>query len=112
MTTTTDSTTAATSDAGTAPAQRGAREVFLWGPGYDLTAREIVNALGSYLASFGDTLGPGGVAVLDAIHAEVVYNGDLEFWTQRKTPAEIATIRARAEQIARDYFRRFPILTW
>lgn len=108
---TTTSTAPATGDATTVVAQR-TREVFLWGPGYDLTAREIVNALGSYLASFGDTLGPGGVAVLDAIHAEVVYNGDLEFWTQRKTPAEVATIRARAEQIARDYFRRFPVLAW
>lgn len=108
---TTTSTAPATGDAVTVAAQR-AREVFLWGPGYDLTAREIVNAIGSYLVGFGDTLGPGGVSVFDAIHAEVVYNGDLEFWTQCKTPSEIATIRARAEQIAREYFRRFPVVTW
>lgn len=87
-------------------------EVFLWGPGYELTARDIVNAIGSYLATFGDNLGPGKVNVFDAIHAEASYNGDLEFWTRRKTPEEIAVIRARAEQLAREYFRRFPILRW
>lgn len=87
-------------------------DVFLWGNGYELTARDIVNAIGSYLASFGDNIGPGGVTVFDAIHAEVTHGSDLEFWTTRKTPDEIAVIRARAEHLAREYFRRFPVLTW
>jgi hypothetical protein len=86
--------------------------IFLWGPGYTLTARQIVNALGSYLSQFGDTLGPGGVNPFDAIHAEVTYNGDLDGWTTRRTPDDVATIRARAETIAREFFGTFPTLRW
>lgn len=87
-------------------------DVFLWGPGNELTARDIVNAIGSYLAHFGDNIGPGGVTVFDVIHSEVSYSGDLDSWTRKRSVADIAVIRARAEQLARDYFRRFPALTW
>lgn len=105
MTTTIEPTTT-TPTAATEP-------VFLWGPGYELTARQIVDALGSYLATFGDNFGPGGVSPLDAIHAEVVYGGDLTHWHTRRTPEQIATIRARAEAIARDFFHgHFPALAW
>jgi hypothetical protein len=32
-------------------------------------------------------------------------------WTLGRTPADVATIRARAEQVARDYFgHRFPAI--
>ncbi len=110
MTTSTDSAPATTGT--TIPEPRETEPVFLWGPGYQLTARDVANAIGSYLAQYGDTLGPGGVSVFDAIHAEVTYNGDLTGWTTRKTPKQVATIRARAEQLAREHFRRFPALTW
>ena len=87
--------------------------VFLWGPGYDLTARQIVDALGSYLATFGDNFDGARVNPLDAIHAEVVYNGDLTGWQTRRSPEQVATIRARAEQIARNFFHgHFPTLVW
>ncbi|RZQ62248.1 hypothetical protein [Amycolatopsis suaedae] len=87
--------------------------VFLWGPGYDLTARQIVDALGSYLAAFGDNFEPGQVSPMDAIHAEVAFNGDLTSWQTRRTADEVAVIRARAEAIARDYFHgHFPALAW
>lgn len=107
MTATTDIATPATTPvAATEP-------VFLWGPGYELTARQIVDALGSYLATFGDNFGPGGVSPLDAIHSEVVYGGDLSHWRNRRSPEQIATIRARAEAIAREFFHGyFPALAW
>ncbi|WP_199431208.1 hypothetical protein [Qaidamihabitans albus] len=106
MTTTLDHTDEATVDARGAP-------IFLWGPGYSLTAHQVVDALGSYLATFGDNFYADGVSPLDAIHAEVVFNGDLTGWLARRSPEEIATIRARAEQVAREFFHgRFPTLQW
>src|SRR5947208_1769639 len=85
---------------------------FLWGDGYQLTARQIVNALASYLVRFGDNLGPKQVSPLSAIHSETLY-GNPDGWTDRRTPEEIAVIRARAEVIARDFFgHRFPVVTW
>lgn len=87
--------------------------VFLWGDGYELTARDVVIVLGSYLVTFGDTLGPGGVSPLHAIDAQIRYESDTRVWLRTRTPEEIATIRARAEQIARDFFgHRFPALIW
>jgi hypothetical protein len=105
--TTTDTTSVVTTvDTRTEP-------VFLWGPGYELTARQILDALGSYLATFGDNFGPGGVCPLDAIHAEVVYTGDYTHWQHRRTPAQIAVIRARAQAIAAEFFHgHFPTVTW
>lgn len=86
--------------------------VYLWGDGYQLTARDIVNTLASYLVTYGDNIGPKLVSPLSAIHSEYLY-GNPRGWTDRRTPADIATTRARAEAIARDFFGdTFPILTW
>jgi hypothetical protein len=41
------------------------------------------------------------------------FNGDLTAWTRGRTPTDVAAIRARAEQIARDYFGSyFPAIPW
>lgn len=107
MTTTVDSPVPAASR--TLPGE----PVFLWGPGYELTARQIIDALGSYLTTFGDNFGPGGVNPLDAIHSEVVYNGAITSWHTRRNPQQVAAIRARAEAIAHDFFHgHFPVLEW
>lgn len=87
--------------------------VFLWGPGYELTARQILDALGSYLATFGDNFGSTGVNPLDAIHAEVMFTGDYTHWHSRRSADDVAVIRARAETIAREFFHgHFPTVVW
>jgi hypothetical protein len=76
-----------------------------------LTARQVVGALASYLAEFGDNF-HGEVDPLHAIDAQVRY-GDLDGWQQDCTPQHRATLLARAEQIARDHFgHTFPVVTW
>ena len=41
------------------------------------------------------------------------FDGDLTAWTRGRTPADVAAVRARAEQIARDYFGTyFPAIPW
>ncbi|UKD53669.1 hypothetical protein L3Q65_38150 [Amycolatopsis sp. FU40] len=86
--------------------------VYLWGDGYQLTARDIVNTLASYLVTFGDNIGPKLVSPLSALHSEYLY-GNPQTWTDRRTPTEVATARARAEAIARDFFGdSFPVLAW
>jgi hypothetical protein len=90
--------------------------VFLIGPDYKLTARDVVLALGSYLASFGDNIGPKGVSPLDAIHSEIAYGfgvDGIRDWQRDRTPEDIAVIRARAEHIACDFFgHHFPAIIW
>ncbi len=106
---TTTSTTAATT---TAPNARG-ETVFLRAEGYTLTARQIVLALAAHLTYFGDTLTVRVVDPLTAIDAHMRFNGDLTAWTTGRTPEQVATVTARAEQIARDYFGTyFPAIPW
>jgi hypothetical protein len=86
---------------------------FLRAETYSLTAREIVYALAAHLTYFGDTLSVTVVDPLTAIDAHMRFNGDLHAWTRSRTPADVAAIRARAEQIARDYFGTyFPAIPW
>jgi cytochrome c556 len=41
------------------------------------------------------------------------FSGDLTAWTRGRTPGDVAAVRARAEQIARDYFgTHFPAIPW
>lgn len=76
-----------------------------------LTARQVVYALASYLAEFGDNF-HGEVEPIHAIDAQVRY-GDLDGWPQTCTPQHRATLLARADQIAREHFgHTFPVLTW
>ena len=95
------------------PNARG-EAVFLTAETYTLTARQVVLALAAHLARFGDTLGVQVVDPLCAIDAVMRFDGaDLTSWTTGRTPADVATIRARAEHIARDYFgRQFPTVPW
>jgi hypothetical protein len=74
----------------------------------------VVLALAAHLARFGDTLHVAVVDPLCAIDAVMRFDGaDLTSWTTDRAPAEVATIRARAEAIARDYFgRQFPAVPW
>jgi hypothetical protein len=67
-----------------------------------LTAGQVVLALASYLAEFGDNF-HGEVDPIHAITAQIHY-GDLHSWKQTPTPQDTAAILARARQIARDYF--------
>jgi hypothetical protein len=115
MTTTLDTpTTAAAATAATTavPNARG-EAAFLRAEGYTLTAREIVLALAAHLTYFGDTLAVRVVDPLAAIDAHMRFNGNLTAWTAGRAPADVAAVRARAEQIARDYFGTyFPAILW
>jgi hypothetical protein len=88
--------------------------VFLKGEGFQLTARQIVFCLAAHLRRFGDNLDPKHVdAPLWAIDAHMRFDGDLTHWSTNRTPREVATLLARAEQIALDYFgHKFPALPW
>ncbi len=105
----TDTATSSTSY----PNARG-EAVFLTAETYTLTARQVVLALATHLARFGDTLAVRVVDPLCAIDAVMRFDGaDLTTWTVNRTPADVAAIRARAEYIARDYFgRQFPAVPW
>jgi hypothetical protein len=99
-----------------APNARG-EEVFLRAQGYTLTARQLVYALAAHLARHGDTLNIRVVDPLAAIDAHMRFDtgasGDLTGWASGRTPTDVATILARAEQIARDYFGTgFPAIPW
>jgi hypothetical protein len=88
--------------------------LFLRAEGYTLTARQLVFALAAHLARYGDTL---AVTVVDPLHAVDAHmrfdGGDLTSWTASRTPADVATVLARAEHIARDYFGSdFPAIPW
>jgi hypothetical protein len=93
-------------------------EVFLQAAGYTLTARQLVMALAAHLARFGDTLAVKVVDPLAAIDAvmrfDLAHNtADLTGWTRGRTPTDTATVLARAEAIARDYFgHQFPPIPW
>jgi hypothetical protein len=103
---------AATANTTAAPNARG-EAPFLRAEGYTLTARQIVLALAAHLTYFGDTLAIQVVDPLAAIDAHMRFNGNLTAWTAGRTPADVAAVRARAEQIARDYFGSyFPAIPW
>lgn len=93
-------------------------DVFLRAAGYTLTARQLVLVLANHLARFGDTLAVKVVDPLAAIDAVMRFDlagttTDLGAWTIGRTPADVATVRARAEAIARDYFGTgFPAVAW
>jgi DNA segregation ATPase FtsK/SpoIIIE, S-DNA-T family len=86
----------------------------------DLVARGRaagIIVLAAHLARHGDTLGVRVVDPLAAIDAHMRFDtgasGDLTGWTSGRTPADVAMILARAEQIARDYFgTHFPAIPW
>ena len=101
------------STTGSYPNARG-EAVFLTAETYTLTARQVVLALATHLARFGDTLAVRVVDPLCAIDAVMRFDGaDLTSWTTGRTPADVAAVRARAEAIARDYFgRQFPAVPW
>jgi hypothetical protein len=111
-TATTPSTTASNSSTTEVPNARG-EAPFLRAEGYTLTARQIVLALAAHLTYFGDTLAVRVVDPLAAIDAHMRFNGNLTAWTAGRTPVDVAAVRARAEQIARDYFGTyFPAIPW
>jgi hypothetical protein len=116
MTTTVDHPT--TGPAGPAvsplrPINARGEEVFLTAEGYTLTARQVVHCLAAHLARFGDTLAVQIVDPLCAIDAHMRFDGDLTGWTTGRTPTDVATILARAETVARDYFGTgFPAIPW
>lgn len=93
-------------------------DVFLTAETYTLTARQLVLALATHLARYGDTLTVTVIDPLAAIDAVMRFDlahstADLTGWTHGRTPADVATVLARAEQIARDYFgHRFPAIPW
>ena len=88
--------------------------MFLTAETYTLTARQVVLALATHLARYGDTLGVRVVDPLCAIDAVMRFDGaDLTSWTTHRSATDIAAIRARADTIARDYFgRQFPAVPW
>ncbi|MFC4942350.1 hypothetical protein [Pseudonocardia sp. GCM10023141] len=101
------------------PTTRNVRSeaVFLQAETYTLTARQLVFALAAHLARYGDTLNVSVVDPLAAIDAHMRFDigatGNLISWTDNRTPADVATILARAEHIARDYFGHgFPVVAW
>jgi hypothetical protein len=101
----------------TAPNARG-EAVFLTAEHYTLTARQLVHALAHHLARYGDTLAVRVIDPLTAIDAVMRFDlpgqhDRLTAWTRGRTPADVATTRARAEHIARDYFgHHFPAIPW
>jgi hypothetical protein len=111
-TSTTPTATTASASTTAVPNARG-EAAFLRAENYSLTAREIVYALAAHLTYFGDTLTVTVVDPLTAIDAHMRFNGDLTAWTRGRTPTDVAAVRARAEQIARDYFGSyFPAIPW
>jgi hypothetical protein len=102
----------------TAAINARAEAVFPRAETYALTARQVVHALAHHLARYGDTLAVTVVDPLTAIDAVLRFDlghhpARLTAWTERRTPAEVARILARAEQIARDYFGSgFPPVPW
>ena len=73
--------------------------MFLTAETYTLTARQVVLALATHLARFGDTLAVTVVDPLCAIDAVMRFDGaDLTAWTTGRTPADVAAVRARAER--------------
>ena len=113
--TTTIATTAPASTTPSTTAVPNARgeAAFLRAETYSLTAREIVYALAAHLTYFGDTLTTTVVDPLAAIDAHMRFDGDLTGWTLGRTPTDVATILARAEAVARDYFGTgFPTIPW
>jgi hypothetical protein len=103
------------------PNTRG-EAVFLTAETYTLSARQVVHALAHHLARYGDTLAVQVVDPLAAIDAVMRFDlpvdptgrhRRLTDWTTGRTPADVATITARAEHIARDYFgSHFPAIPW
>jgi len=102
----------------TAAVNAGGEQPFLTAEGYTLTARQLVLALASHLARHGDTLAVHVVDPLAAIDAVIRFDlagrlAGLTDWTIGRTPTDVATVRARAEHIARDYFgHQFPAIPW
>jgi hypothetical protein len=95
------------------PVNARGEDVFLTAEGYTLTARQLVHCLAAHLARFGDTLAVQIVDPLCAIDAHMRFDGDLTGWTLGRTPTDVATILARAETVARDYFGTgFPAIPW
>jgi hypothetical protein len=109
--------TATLDHATTVPNARG-EAVFLTAEHYTLTARQLVLALAHHLARYGDTLSVKVVDPLCAIDATMRFDlagqhSRLTEWTRGRTPADVATVHARAEYIARDYFgTAFPAIPW
>jgi hypothetical protein len=95
-----------------------AEAVFLRAETYDLTARQLVHALAAHLTRYGDTLAVTVVDPLAAVDAVIRFDcghhpDRLTAWTAGRTPADVARVLARAEQIARDYFGTgFPPIPW
>ncbi|AEA27367.1 hypothetical protein Psed_5231 [Pseudonocardia dioxanivorans CB1190] len=100
------------------PVNARGEATFLRAAGYTLTARELVHALATHLARYGDTLAVRVVDPLAAVDAVMRFDlahrhAQLTAWTAGRSPADVATVLARAEAIARDYFGAgFPALTW
>ena len=117
MTATLDTSTTPTRSTTSMPNARG-ETVFLTAEHYALTARQLVQALAHHLARYGDTLAVTVVDPLIAIDAVLRFDVDgrtsrLTDWTIGRTPAQVATVLARAEHIARDYFGTgFPPIPW
>ena len=107
MTATLDTPTGTTDTApSTAPESTGTaahlnargEAVFLTAETYTLTARQVVLALATHLARFGDTLAVQVVDPLCAIDAVMRFDGgDLTSWMTHRSPTDVAAIRARAE---------------
>lgn len=75
--------------------------IYLKGEGFELTARQIVYCLAAHLAHYGD-LNPHHLdAPPWATDAHLRFDGDLTGWATGRTPAQVALLLARAEQIAR-----------
>lgn len=89
-------------------------DLFLRAADYTLTARQLVLALAAHLARFGDTLAVKVVDPLAAVDAVMRFDGaDLTGWTTDRSAHDTATVLARAEHLARDYFgRQFPAIPW
>src|SRR5437868_5056767 len=85
------------------PVNARSEAVFLTAETYTLTARQTVYALAHHLARYGDTLAVSVVDPLCAIDAVLRFDlghnpTRLTQWTMRRTPADVATVLARAEQ--------------
>ena len=74
-----------------------------------LTAGQVVLALGSYLADFGDNL-HGEATQSTPLSSRFLY-GDLHSWQQTNTPKDAVAVLARTEQVTRDCVgRTFPVI--
>jgi len=113
MTTTTEHATSSEAGFTLGAVNARAENTFLWGPGYELTARQLTHCLAAHLAVFGDTLAVDRVDPLCAIDAHMRFDGDLRGWAAKRNPHQVAVLLARAEHIARDYFgHQFPAIPW